>query len=70
MEDLGFLDTEKLSDRRCLELRMIADLPWSTSCMISDGGGAVAASDVARNCRKPQFDGNNVTYKYTSRYGR
>ena len=56
MEDLGFLDIRETSIEDVLNSRMIADpLRLLDCCMISDGGGAViiAASDVARNCRKP-----------------
>ena len=55
MEDLEFLDIRETTVADVVNSRMIADpLHLLECCMISDGGGAVviAASDVARDCRK------------------
>jgi acetyl-CoA C-acetyltransferase len=55
MTALGFIDIRETNIADVLGSPMIADpLHRLDCCMISDGGGAVviAASDVARNCRK------------------
>jgi acetyl-CoA C-acetyltransferase len=56
MKALEFLDIRETTIADVVGSRMIADpLHLLECCMISDGGGAVviAASDVARGCRKP-----------------